>query len=562
MRTIPSAFARALVLCLIAFVATSNAVEAQTIPGFAAPTGSPLPPGVRSEGLYRSAPVMLDGATLFRVASQANAPQGSLSAELRVQFIGQELDDLLAMKSDPSLGTAFDPKTLHLEVAPDGPQAMIMASDATHTTPVPVMTVTVVDGKYQKLPVEELAAKWRDVLQTALVAALERRQPASVRRNVVDVWRVLGGLVALTLVLWLLVRWMGKSADRLRDQIVANERAIGEVPSSEGKRGLAEAAVGPEMRLRVLRGVAGLFVWLGVLAWLAAILWGLSLFPQTATAAHALTRGLARVAFIWIAAALLLRIADIAISRLAAAARGHLRWTNEEDRTRQTLRLPTIARALDTIVATAILFSAGLATLSAIGLPIASVLTIGGVIAFAVSFAAQNLVRDYLNGFLVLAEDQYVVGDWVTINEWSGIVESMTLRIVKVRDAAGNLVTIPYGSTAAVVNGSRNWSRVDYRIAVSTSADLGKAIVVLRETVEKLAADPAWRGSAIDPEWTGVESVSATGILLRSSMKTAPLRQFDVRREINQRVVEAFSAAGIPFGVDAGTTTIIQPPRL
>jgi small conductance mechanosensitive channel len=172
------------------------------------------------------------------------------------------------------------------------------------------------------------------------------------------------------------------------------------------------------------------------------------------------------------------------------------------------------------------------------------------LVVFALTFAAQNLVRDFLNGFLVLLEDQYVVGDYVRIGEWAGMVEHMTLRIVQIRDASGNLVTIPYGTTNAVVNASRYWSRIDYQIAIASDADAGKALEVMRETLERLTRDPQWREAIVDPlEWAGVESVGSGGLLLRACVRTAPLRQFELRREINARVLAAFREAGIAFGV-------------
>ena len=80
------------------------------------------------------------------------------------------------------------------------------------------------------------------------------------------------------------------------------------------------------------------------------------------------------------------------------------------------------------------MFLAALATMGEVGIPVGSVVTIGGLIAVAVSLAAQNFVRDFLNGFLVLFEDQYVIGDFVTINGMTGLVEALTLRMVQLRD--------------------------------------------------------------------------------------------------------------------------------
>jgi moderate conductance mechanosensitive channel len=120
---------------------------------------------------------------------------------------------------------------------------------------------------------------------------------------------------------------------------------------------------------------------------------------------------------------------------------------------------------------------------------------------------------------------------------------------VQLRDNAGNLVTIPHSLASDVVNCSRNWSRVDYRIAIDAQADSERAMQILRRTVDELAAERGWHGAITEPvEWIGIDAVSAAGIVLRASVKTAPLRQFEVKREINARMVEALRRAGIALG--------------
>ena len=197
------------------------------------------------------------------------------------------------------------------------------------------------------------------------------------------------------------------------------------------------------------------------------------------------------------------------------------------------------------------MFIAILVTLGVLNIPIASVVTIGGIAALAIGFAAQTLVKDVLNGLLVLVEDQYVVGDYVMIGDYNGIVENLTLRVLQLRDSRGYLITIPHSAVAQVVNASRNWARIDYRIAVDPGTDLTKAIATLRDTLDDLSTDREWRGAILEPiEWVGVERIASNGIVLRASIRTAPLRQFDVRREINARMFKAYKDGGIALGVD------------
>ena len=89
-------------------------------------------------------------------------------------------------------------------------------------------------------------------------------------------------------------------------------------------------------------------------------------------------------------------------------------------------------------------------------------------------------MRDFVNGFLVLLEDQYVVGDYISIAPYSGFVEELSLRMVQIRDSGGDLVTIPHGSVTTVVNKSRNWSRIDFRVPVDPEADIPKAMQLVQ----------------------------------------------------------------------------------
>ncbi|MBV9270406.1 MAG: mechanosensitive ion channel family protein, partial [Candidatus Eremiobacteraeota bacterium] len=227
-----------------------------------------------------------------------------------------------------------------------------------------------------------------------------------------------------------------------------------------------------------------------------------------------------------------------------------------------SLRVPTTIRAISGFKSVLIVAIAIFATIAQLGLPIAGVVTFGGVAALAISFAAQNLIRDFLGGFQVIFEDQYAIGDFITANNiYSGIVETLTLRMVQLRDTAGNLITIGHGTVTNVINRSRNWSRVDYRVPVDPSADVENAIAILKDVIEDLAKSPHFRPDILDAiEWIGIDAMSRDWIVLRVSIKTAPLRQFEIRRELNLRVVERFKQAEIKFGAPiADQTQTTQP---
>jgi len=503
---------------------------------------------------------MLDGSTLFRVATAAVGSGGQLPVQSRVEVIEGALSQLVAERAGQrDTGTVYDPKTLRVDVDSSGKQTILTATDAKHRTPLPIVTVTGDDASLNGEPVQALAAQWQATLQAALVDALRRRQPATLARDLGTLWLIGAALLVLTAAFVAVFLALRARIAAVATRVAADERAIDKAQSQSTHEneahahrrrflGLAIRAADPAIALATLRALRGILVWLLVLLWFAGLVWALSLFPQTTPLGTEIFHRAARIAFTWIGAGLLVRVIAVVASRIAHAY-GSRPGRPGDEGARRILRVPTISHTTIALAAFVTYFVAVLATLSLLGISTGSVLTLGGLVALAVSLAAQNLVRDFLNGFLVLVEDQYVVGDYVTIGDRSGLVERMTLRVVQLRDVAGNLVTIPHSAVSEVVNASRNWSRVDFRVSIDAGGDAKRAIEVLRRTATELASDPHWRSAILEPvEWVGVDSVSTAGIVLRASIKTAPLRQFEVKRELNARIVEALRRAGIALG--------------
>lgn len=482
------------------------------LPGLA-PTASSRPT------LFATAPVIVDGSTVLRIAAPASPSPDAMPIETRSFLIAGAIAQVLA--TDPDSGkTAYDPATFKVSLQKvslqkEGSEEVLVASDARHQTPAPILTVTTDDARRANLTVAELAQQWQASLQSALVVALERRQPEAIHRNAELIVDAAVALAILTLVGIVLFRF-------LRNRTAATTIA-----------------------------------WIVPVLWLAAITYALLQFPQTVGYGQGIIRLAARVAFVWIAALVADRLVAVAI-------RQAVHWWAAIGppgaQARSLLRVPTMSKALGGFSTVIIVGIAALATLSVLQVPIASVVTIGGIAAVAIGFAAQSLVRDCLGGLLVLFEDQYVEGDYVMIGDYNGIVEHLTLRVVQVRDSRGNLITIPHSSAIQVVNSSRTWSRVDYRVSVEVGADLHKTIDVLRDTLEGLRLDERWRDTIVEPvEWIGIEDMSRNGVVLRAVIRTMPLRQFEVRREINLRVYEALAKAGIALGNDPSAPFVTAP---
>jgi moderate conductance mechanosensitive channel len=553
-----------------------GALRAQSLPSLALPTIAPastLSGGVRQDGLFYTAPITIDGVPIFRIAVPVNVGSDQISVEMRQQSIEAAIAQVLAPQtSEANSDTIYNPESLRVAVHGTGDVEQLVATDAHHTTPLPLLTVTSADAKYQKLPVLTLAESWRTKLETGLIAALQKRQPAAVKANVQELWRAFATLVVVSLALWLVLWFLRKKRIELWASIAKNRRDLDaaeaqqnpEHPSATSHRrrfmGLAIRASGPEMSSRAFKAISGILGWGLALTWFLTIVWALSLFPQTTQFSHSLQRRAVLLAVIIAGAFVLVRVAELAISQIARmyAERADLNEGSEE-RARLLLRIPTLARAVAGFTTMVIVFVAVLGGMGAIGVTNNTVLTFGGIAALGITFAAQNLLRDLLNGAFVLIEDQYVVGDYVIVDDWSGVVEHMTLRVVQLRDSGGNLITIPHGQVTQVVNCSRNWSRVDYRVPIDARADVAAAIDVVRKTLVDLGAEERFGDWMLDPvELIGVDSISATGIVLRASIKTAPLRQFELKREINARVLKGLRDAGIALGLDPRAATSLS----
>jgi small-conductance mechanosensitive channel len=547
------------IACLFA---ACGSVQAQAIPGLSLPMPAPSStPSVRQDGIFLTSPLFLDGAFLFRIAAPINPLPDQLPIQLRATYIESVLGEIVATTGTGSAKTtAYDPKTLKVRIKHEGNLAVLEVVDAKHGDPLPVVTVTSVDAKYHQLSLNALATQWQTTLQGALEQSLLLRQPAFQRRSLDNVGRVGAALVVVSFLVWAIAASLRRRIDALREQVESRGDALageGSPPAAggtqvqQGRRrflALALRTIAPTRRLALFSATFAMLWWALFLAWFVAVTWAFSLFPQTSPLAHQIFHGAVGVAVTWIVIGLLDRVIDVIVARLGSVW-SLRRFPTSEERARQLLRIPTIERAVAGFKTFLLVFFGVLATLGIVGIPVGSVVTIGGLAAIGVTLAAQNVVRDFLNGFLVLLEDQYVVGDYVTINAQSGLVERFTLRMVQIRDPSGDLITVPHSSVTNVVNQSRNWSRVDYRVPVDPAADVAKALDLVRAAMEGLAKEKAWRQAVLEPvEWIGISNLSRDWVVIRASMRTVPLRQFELRRELNERVRAAFGEAGIALG--------------
>ncbi|MEZ7002646.1 mechanosensitive ion channel family protein [Streptomyces sp. AD55] len=220
------------------------------------------------------------------------------------------------------------------------------------------------------------------------------------------------------------------------------------------------------------------------------------------------------------------------------------------DRSRARQRREQRARTIGSVLSSAVtivLFMVGVAmVLDQVGIALGPLLASAGVVGLAIGFGAQSLVADYLSGLLIMIEDQYGVGDSVDLGEAVGEVEHVGLRLTHVRDLNGGLWHIRNGEILRVRNDSQEWARAVLDVTVSYDEDLDTVYRVLEEAGRGLREDPGFSDLLLEDlaVW-GVQSLDADGVLVRVAVKTVPLQQWGVTRELRRRVKESLEAAGI-----------------
>ena len=196
-----------------------------------------------------------------------------------------------------------------------------------------------------------------------------------------------------------------------------------------------------------------------------------------------------------------------------------------------------------------IIIGAFLTALPEFGFNVTPIAAAAGLASLAVGFGAQHLVRDLINGFFIIIEDQFAVGESVRIGTVIGRVEHLTLRRTVVRDIQGAVVTIPNGEISQVANLSRDWGQVfvDILIPLETTSDA--ALTALERVCSELRADVSWSPVLVDgPRVLGVDSFGASGVTLKLQLRTVPGRQDDAARELRRRIQNRFEQDHIRWG--------------
>ncbi|MBD2371501.1 mechanosensitive ion channel family protein [Leptolyngbya sp. FACHB-402] len=525
-----------------------------------------LPDGVNRYGEYETAAIRspLDSKVLFEVTSPTilnrdKVPDDKLPIEIRASEVNERLWRVLSRtieaKQPPTVAISTLNKHLILQI-----------SDGQSTRPIRLVTVTEPDADFNGKPLDELAEEWKKILQAEMVRFKQMTAPEVLRQRIGQASQILLGLLVSSGVIWLLRRSLTHQQNLIEtryqqqlDALVEEEKAQqSEIPEETEAREIAN------LRSRFLATLQHQFslkrqldfnkflkwalLWIFILMWYVGIAHILSIVPVLMRWGFYLWATPVALLILWFGISLAIRISKSLIDRLMHS------WKQSSllplgEAQRVVMRSTTIAEALKGLITFVLVMVGIIWTLDLFSVPTSSILAGGAVIGLAISFGSQSLIKDLVNGCLILVEDQFAVGDVIQIDQQSGLVENLNLRVTQLRNSEGHLITIPNSTIANVCNLTRLWSRIDFSIVVAYENDPKRVLDVLKQVSQQMYDDPQWRDRIPElPEVLGIDDLSHTGMLVRVWIKTAPMEQWSVGREFRLRVRQAFEANQIQIG--------------
>jgi small conductance mechanosensitive channel len=521
--------------------------------------GQPTP-RIFSVGDIEFAPIHLDGFALFQIASpRVSPPETVLNDNLspiqrRVQRIEGNLYHLINLD--------FDPKTLNVRPSILNNLTVIVASDGANLAQQVILTVTELDAQIDSSSVEELAQRWSQIIYTALIEARQTRQPEARQRQILTMIAIALGIVLLSLLLMRSQKFLKKRFHTFQKKLKEEVASVSDRPSKETtlnanlfpqpldllaafrKQANLQQKLTLNIWFRRLEGIGLLSIWFGGITMI------LYIFPETRLGGRSLLLIPLRIFIIWLVLTFISLLVNFYVNYKLQE------WVEEADLfsdnyQRRLLRVPTLLEVSRGMISFSSWCLGIIWFLAWKGAFPSSLLTGAGLIGAALTFAFQNLLKDWINGLLIITEDQYAVGDMLEFQGLIGKVENMSLRATQIRlGTDGRLMTIPHNQIMVAHNLTKDWSRVNFMIDVAYDTDSSSAMALMEDVSRTMAVDPQWQEDIIDPvTMIAVNLVSHAGIQLIMRITVKRLRQWDVEREFRRRLKVAFDEQGIQIGV-------------
>jgi len=283
--------------------------------------------------------------------------------------------------------------------------------------------------------------------------------------------------------------------------------------------------------------------------------------PLRTLAAWTFASGL-RIVLIALVAYALIRVTALLVRRFEH----DVSAGTDRDAVERGKRARTLGGVINKVAQAVIITIAALMILREFQLDIAPVLTGAGILGLAVGFGAQTLVRDIISGFFLILEDQVRVGDTAAINGIAGTVEALNLRTIVLRDIEGTVHIYPNGAITTLANRSKDFAYYVIDVAIAYREDPDRVADLLRAAAEELQADPRFGPFILEPlEVLGVDSFTDWAVTMKIRLKTVPMKQLEIGRELRRRIRKAFDEHGIdvpyPARPPAGVISAPSPPE-
>lgn len=486
--------------------------------------------------------ITLNGRKLFDVAARPSLAQRTRRRRTPLQ----QRIDRIESNLKQVITTGFNPETLQITAKEYEGYTVLTASDPPQLEPIPILEITETDSQLYGQPISRLTPNAIEGLKLLLIEGYQELQPAYITRQI---W-ISTGIFVLTVLGSIILIYIEKLIKSRFKKTIQNQEpeATPEDPNPGDGLAALDRHLNQQEQKEIFRLKTQALHWLQLLLWLGSLSLVLWRFPLTRPFGNWLFDLPVLLIFFVLATQIAIESSFVGLNHLSKILIEN-QSTSEEDSYRMSLRVNSFAPIVKGAIA---LFFFGLGTLlilNTLGIPLAPILGGAGIIGFALSFGSQALIKDTLNGCLILFEDQYAIGDFITINEYFGQVETLNLRITSLRTREGRLITIPNSEIRVVENASKDWARKKILIYVGYKTDVDYALKLLDELAQKLWHDPDWNEKIIEAEVRGVHSIDAGGTQIGVRFETKPGIYRYVIREYLRRVKKTFDRQGLALGM-------------
>jgi small-conductance mechanosensitive channel len=478
--------------------------------------------------------IYLDGRRLFQIAaSKANFPERSEDIQKKLEKISQNYIQSPAKTA------------VKVEVRKVNDLPVIYVNDQY------LMTITSEDAGLREVDISTSANQIKESLEEDLQQAKQERQTQSL----IDQGKIAAGTgVAMIIMSWGVYSWQQRSKKDLAQPIDSQPpRWPLNSPISPAAAQPLTTQLNQQQHRHIQEAKRRLFQLTQAGIWGGGSFFILGLFPYTRPFQVGILTAAQfplRLGVVLLVTYVAIRLIYALIDRFTTTLISSSALLTPESSERLQLRVSTFSGVTKSI-ATGICVGVGiLLALVSLGIDIVPLLAGASLVGVAVSLASQNLIKDAINGFLIILEDQYALGDVINVGDVGGLVENLNLRMTQVRDSEGRLITIPNGEIKVVANLSSRWSRADLTVPIAYQADTEEALKLIETVAFEMNQEMQWQRQILEPpQVLGIDQFGDRGLIIRVWFKTQPLKQWDVAREFRRRLKIALDKAGISISV-------------